>query len=104
VQQPCTNPAFAVRNQNNTLRTIPLRFGNLRQPSATTFDMALNKTFAFTERLRFQFRLEAFNAFNTPLFGNPDTNATGNSFGVLNPNNGQRNIPRQVQLGFKFNF
>jgi len=105
VQQPCSNPAFAERNTGNTLRTSPLRLGNLREPTATTFDMALNKTFVFTERLRFQFRLEAFNVFNTPLFGGPDSgSATSNTFGVLNPNNGQRNIPRQVQLGFKFNF
>jgi hypothetical protein len=102
---PCTNPAFALRNTNNTLRTSPLRLGNLREPTATTFDMALNKSFNFTERFRFQFRAELFNAFNTPLFGSPDSgDATSQTFGVLNPNNGQRNIPRQVQLGFKFLF
>ncbi|MDQ3685801.1 MAG: TonB-dependent receptor, partial [Acidobacteriota bacterium] len=102
---PCTNPAFRLRNTGNTLRTSPLRLGNLREPSATTFDMSLNKSFIFTESLRFQFRAELFNAFNTPLFGGPDSgDATGQNFGVLNPNNGQRNIPRQVQLGFKFIF
>ena len=105
VQVACSNPAFALRNTNNTLRTSPLRLGNLREPSATTFDMALNKSFNFTESVRFQFRVELFNAFNTPLFGNVDTGDAGNqTFGVLNPNNGQRNIPRQIQLGFKFNF
>ncbi|MBA3712465.1 MAG: TonB-dependent receptor [Pyrinomonadaceae bacterium] len=105
VQQACTNPAFAERNTGNTLRTSPLRLGNLREPTATTFDMSLNKSFVFTESVRFQFRLEAFNVFNTPLFGGPSSgNASNNDFGVLNPNNGQRNIPRQVQLGFKLNF
>ncbi len=104
VQQTCSNPAFAIRAAN-TLRTSPLRLANLRQPSATSFDMALNKTFAFSERVRFQFRFETFNTFNTPIFGSPDSgNVTANTFGVLNPNNGQRNIPRQVQLGFKLNF
>ncbi|MFL6211276.1 MAG: TonB-dependent receptor domain-containing protein [Pyrinomonadaceae bacterium] len=101
----CTNPAFAERNTNNTLRTIPFRLGNLRQPTRATFDMSLNKSFIFTERLRFQLRLEAFNAFNTPLFGSPDSgDVTSNTFGVLNPNGGQRNVQRQVQLGFKFTF
>jgi hypothetical protein len=105
VQQACTNPAFAERDTNNTLRTSPLRLGNLREPTATTFDMALNKSFAFTETIRFQLRAELFNAFNTPLFGGPNTgDVTNNQFGVLNPNNGQRNIARQVQLGFKLNF
>jgi hypothetical protein len=103
VQQACTNPAWAIRAAN-TLRTIPFRLDNLRQPSRPTFDMSLNKSFLFTERYRAQLRLEAFNVFNTPLFGNPDTNPTSNTFGVLNPNNGQRNIQRQVQLGFKFYF
>jgi hypothetical protein len=103
VQVACNNPAFALRAPN-TLRTIPFRLGNLRQPSRPTFDMSLNKSFYFTEDVRFQFRVEAFNVFNTPLFGSPDTNATGQNFGVLNPNNGQRNIPRQLQLGFKFLF
>ncbi len=102
---PCDNPAFALRNTNNTLRTSPLRLGNLREPSAAQFDMALNKSFIFTEDVRFQFRLELFNAFNTPLFGSPDSgDATSQNFGVLNPNNGQRNIPRQIQLGFKLLF
>ncbi len=102
---PCTNPAFALRNTGNTLRSSPLRLGNLREPTAAAFDMALNKSFIFTESVRFQFRAELFNAFNTPLFGSPESgDATGQNFGVLNPNNGQRNIPRQVQLGFKFIF
>jgi hypothetical protein len=104
VRQTCTNPAFALRGPN-TLRTSPLRLGNLREPTATTFDMSLNKSLNFTENVRFQFRVELFNAFNTPLFGGPDSgNASSNTFGVLNPNNGQRNIPRQIQLGFKLNF
>ncbi|MFL6333423.1 MAG: carboxypeptidase regulatory-like domain-containing protein [Pyrinomonadaceae bacterium] len=102
---PCTNPAFRLRDTALTLRSIPLRLGNLREPSATTFDMALNKSFNFTESVRFQFRVEFFNAFNTPLFGSPDTGDAGSqTFGVLNPNNGQRNIPRQIQLGFKLMF
>jgi Carboxypeptidase regulatory-like domain len=103
VQQSCSNPAWAIRGPN-TLRTIPFRLGNLRQPTRATFDMSLNKSFVFTESLRFQFRLEAFNVFNTALFGSPDTNPTSSTFGILNPNNGQRNIPRQLQLGFKFLF
>ncbi len=104
VQQPCSNPAWAIRDTTNTLRTIPFRLATLRQPSSPTFDMSLNKSFLFTETLRFQFRLEAFNVFNHPLFGNPDTNPTSNTFGILNPNNGQRNLARQLQLGFKFIF
>jgi hypothetical protein len=104
VQVACDNPAFAVRGPN-TLRTIPFRLDDLRQPTRATFDMSLNKSFVFNERFRAQFRLEAFNIFNTPLFGSPDSgNVTSSTFGILNPNNGQRNVQRQVQLGFKFYF
>jgi hypothetical protein len=103
VLQTCTNPAFALR-ASNTLRTIPFRLGNLRFPSRPTFDMSLNKSFVFTESVRAQIRLEAFNVFNTPIFSNLDTNPTSSTFGILNPNNGTRNVQRQIQLGFKLNF
>lgn len=104
IQQPCSNPAFKVRAAN-TLRTIPFRLSNLRQPTRPQFDMSLNKSFVFSERYRAQVRVEAFNVFNTPLFGSPDSgNVNSTTFGVLNPNNGQRNVQRQIQLGFKFYF
>lgn len=104
-RQTCDNPAFALRNTNNTLRTSPLRLANLREPTATTFDMTLAKSFAFTDDVRLQLRGELFNAFNTPLFGGPNTgDVTNNTFGILNPNNGQRNLPRQIQIGIKFLF
>jgi hypothetical protein len=51
----------------------------------------------FSERYRAQVRVEAFNVFNTPLFGSPDSgNVNSQTFGVLNPNNGQRNVQRQI--------
>jgi hypothetical protein len=37
---------------------------NLRQPGINNFDLGLGKQFAFTERLRFQIKADAFNAFN----------------------------------------
>ena len=106
VFQPCTDPAWVLRNTNNTLADIPLRLANLREPWAPQFDMALNKTFVFTERLRFQLRLETFNTFNTPLFGSPNMNVTNSGFGILIPENSVRNGSnyRQVQLGGKFYF
>jgi hypothetical protein len=36
----------------------------LRQPGINNFDIGLGKQFAFTERLRFQIKADAFNAFN----------------------------------------
>jgi hypothetical protein len=98
---PCTNPAFAIRGPN-TLQTIPFRSSVLRNPWRPQWDMSLNKRFNFTEKTNFQFRLEAFNVFNTPILGGPDTNPTGLNFGFVAANQG--NFPRNVQLGFKFNF
>jgi hypothetical protein len=104
--QPCTDPAWALRNTSNTLANIPLRLANLREPWAPQFDMSLNKTFAITETVRFQLRLETFNTFNTPLFGSPNMNVTSSDFGILIPENSVRNGNnfRQVQLGGKFIF
>jgi hypothetical protein len=103
---PCTDPAWVLRNTDNTLADIPLRLANLREPWAPIFDMSLNKNFNITESVRFQLRFETFNTFNTPLFGAPNTNVTGNSFGILIPENSVRNGNnyRQVQLGGKLNF
>jgi hypothetical protein len=36
----------------------------LRSPGINNFDLGLGKQFAFTERLRFQIKADAFNAFN----------------------------------------
>jgi hypothetical protein len=51
----------------NSLRGFPL----------WQFDLALRRQFNLTERLRFQFRAEAFNLFNHPNFGDPGTDMFG---------------------------
>jgi Carboxypeptidase regulatory-like domain len=99
--ETCSNPAFAIRGPN-TLRTIPLRSSQVRLPSRPQFDMSLNKSFNFTETVRFQFRLESFNTFNTPIYGGPNTDPTSQTFGFITRN--QANQPRNVQLGFKLIF
>jgi len=106
VFEPCTDPAWVLRNTSNTLANIPLRLANLREPWAPQFDMALNKTFGITEDVRFQLRFETFNTFNTPLFGSPNMNPTNSGFGILIPENSVRNGSnfRQIQLGGKFYF
>ncbi len=55
-----------------------------------------------TERLRLQFRAEAFNAFNRVRFGSPNTNVNGGAnFGRVTT---QANDPRQLQFGLKLLF
>ncbi|HZQ52317.1 MAG TPA: carboxypeptidase regulatory-like domain-containing protein [Bryobacteraceae bacterium] len=97
----CNNPAWKVRAAN-TLQTIPLTSPVLRNPWRAQWDMALDKRFNFSERVNFQFRLEAFNVFNTPILGAPNNTTSSLNFGLVTAN--QTNFPREVQLGFKLNF
>lgn len=59
------------------------------------------KSFATREGQRFEFRLEAENATNTPIFSDPATSYGASNFGVIN---NTKVGPRNVQLGFKYYF
>jgi hypothetical protein len=48
----------------------------LRGPGFQKADLALFKDFRLTERFVLQFKAEAFNATNTPRFGNPASNVS----------------------------
>jgi len=80
----------------NLSRTIPLR-----GPGQKNWDMSLFKTVAIKERFQAQFRFEALNALNSPLFASPDTNLSSSTFGVVNT---QSNFARQLQLALRFSF
>jgi hypothetical protein len=62
-------------------------------------DSSLFKTFPLREKLSLQFRVEAFNTFNTPWFGQANTTFGNARFGLLG--NSQANDPRNVQLAAK---
>ncbi|MGH9454384.1 MAG: TonB-dependent receptor, partial [Terriglobia bacterium] len=71
-------------------------------PGINNFDLALLKDFEVTESKKFEFRLEAFNAFNHAQFNNPNgnVNAGAGSFGYIT---GARD-PRILQMALKFVF
>jgi trimeric autotransporter adhesin len=84
-----------------------LTFGNvsrtvgLRGPGQVNWDVSMFKTFAVTEKFKAQFRAEALNFTNTPLFRNP-LGAVGNgNFGRITQ---QANFPRMIQLGLRLYF
>jgi hypothetical protein len=76
-------------------------------PRLVFMDASLNKSFTIKERLRAQFRFEAFNVLNHTLFGgNINTNAadSNGNFGTWQPQSNTQGYPRQLQLGLKLNF
>lgn len=86
----------------NTPRVVPDRFPNIKNPTSPQFNMALEKTFAVTERIKTQIRGEVFNLANTPLYAGPDTGYSSPRFGMIPA--GQQNFPRFVQFAAKVLF
>jgi len=84
------------------IQTFPIRLGNVRAGRYNSVDLSLLKDFRFTERHRFQFRFEVFNALNYQrAFAPPDTSPTSSSFGQVFDS---YSVPRTIQLGFKYLF
>lgn len=52
-------------------------------PGYKTLDLMVGKTFAITERVRTEFRAEAFNSTNTPPLGNPNGSFGNPAFGTI---------------------
>lgn len=82
-----------------------LGFGNAGRdavvgPRNTNFGTNLYKSFAMTERARFEFRAESYNTFNHTQFNNIRTNWSGRDFGQAS---GARD-PRTFEFGGKLVF
>lgn len=102
----CTAPNFIVRPPF-AAREVPFRLDELRRPHFYQFDVNLAKTTPITDRMRVQFRIEAFNVFNIPMYDerNYVNNTNDANFGRIDKNQvRQSNFPRYVQLGVKFIF
>jgi hypothetical protein len=111
---------------NRAAFTIPTsRQGNLGRNALrgfplTQLDLSLRRRFQIRERLGLQFRVDMFNIFNHPNFGNPVSNLTSAQFGQsINMMNGtlgsggafgglssifQPGGPRSIQLSLKVQF
>lgn len=84
----------------------PFTFGNLGRNSLRAdwprnFDLTLFREFPIAESKRVEFRAEFFNAFNTPLFGGPDSNISDSTFGQVFST---ANSARIIQMALKFYF
>jgi len=94
------------------------RFGSsglnlLRGPRGVSLNMSLFRDFSVLERIKIQFRSEAFNLTNTPIFNNPNasvSSATFNSDGTIKALNGfsqitsAQPVERQIRLGLRLSF
>lgn len=90
-------------------RETPDRDGRLRLHTVPQLDCSITKMTQITERVRVQFRAEAFNATNTYMFyrANFSNNPEDSNFGALVKSNvsfNDTNFPRQIQLGLKLIF
>jgi hypothetical protein len=109
--------------------SVYLRAGDVERnqfygPGFTAVDFGIFKDFAITERVKFQFRAQAYNLLNTPAFINPDgdihdgyqntdgtytvgktansINQTSNGFGTIDGTRQQSQ--RQLELAARINF
>jgi hypothetical protein len=86
----------------------PGTFGNagrnsLIGPRIFTVDFSAHKEFRmpYRENHMLQFRLEAFNALNHPVWGTPNANVTSSGFGTIT---GTAVSMRQLQMALKYSF
>ncbi|HKX30123.1 MAG TPA: hypothetical protein VJ302_20710, partial [Blastocatellia bacterium] len=83
----------------NTFGNAPRTIG-VRSPSTRLWDLSILKNTAILEGLTAQFRFEAVNAFNTPIFLAPNTvySPGSTTFGKIS---GQANFPRIMQISVR---
>jgi len=107
-------PAFDVNAfdwPNNTAKhpAQAPRFGNapvnlLRGNGIHVWDLAVLKRTKISEEKIIEFRWELFNAWNHPLFGNPNGNPLAPTFGRTFSTAGTPKDSRSMQFGLKFYF
>ncbi len=102
------NPAAFVNPALYTFGNTPRAISQFRNPGAIIVDLSVFKTFTITEKLKLQFRAEAFNAPNHVNLGTPNTSFGAGPGGTNNNDafgriTGSRD-PRLMQLGLKLLF
>jgi len=88
-----TAPEYTFGNVGRTI--------DMRGPGQVNWDMSIFKDVLIKEKVKAQFRCEALNAMNTPLFYGPSTTFGSSSFGKITT---QANFSRQMQLALRFSF
>ncbi len=90
-------------NLGDNIRTLPSRTSSYRNQPINLIDISVIKNFAFTDRVKLQFRAEAINAANKFLFNGPVLNPRDVNFGRVT-NTATIQLPREFQLGLRLVF
>ena len=77
-----------------------VRNPNARGPWFLNENISVARTFGIA-RTRLEFRLEVFNLLDRKIWGSPDSTITSANFGKVID---LANLPRQMQLGLRFEF
>jgi trimeric autotransporter adhesin len=86
-------PQFTFGNVGRTI--------DMRGPGQANWDLSVFKNVVIKETVKAQFRCEALNAMNTPLFYGPSVAFGNSTFGKITS---QANFSRQLQLALRFSF
>ena len=108
VGDPNTGPGTVEKFFNTDAFALPAQYtfgdagiGTVTGPGINTVDLSLVKNLAITNRVRLQFRVEAFNAFNHLVMGDPDTSFGTPLFGQVTST---RLDNRELQFAFRLEF
>ena len=86
-----------------TLVNFPTRFPDVRYKALNVGEVSVSKNFRLTERVTFQLRADAQNAYNYPWFSRMQSvDVTNSQFGILNPS--PRTEAREIILAAKIVF
>ena len=91
---------WATKPANGTLPNQNRNSIGFNNVGFQNWNIAMFKSFRFTESQALQFRFEAFNFPNHPNWGNVDANPTSTSFGMVTGKSSERNI----QLSLRYSF
>ena len=83
----------------SNIRTFPLRLSGIRQDGYNNWDLSLFKTIRITERIQFQLRAEAQDAFNHAMFAAPNSAPANTLFGSVDSIVGTEQ--RRISVGGK---
>jgi len=78
----------------------PRYFSNLRAPKYVDEDLTLGKWISITEKLRFQFAVQMFNAFNHPNFGIPGASVGSPNMGASGSTQGARQMQGVLKITY----